>query len=154
MEISNDYWDFVEAIIATPVTILKEQADFLTKNTKGILVGEISFEGDFLYNTPIIYSINKMPGSAALNIKVPVLGYTYQLLSIHYNIKESYPVYIVFDNQLIITESDKTSVRKICKFSGLSKSCFYYSKLVEVIKSKGRPKPAYTVNRNGLDQWP
>lgn len=52
--------------------------------------------------------------------------------------------------ELIISESEKLSVQKICKYSGLSKSCFYYSKSVEVIKSKGRPKPGYTVNRDGL----
>lgn len=52
--------------------------------------------------------------------------------------------------ELIISESKSVSIRKICKYSGLSKSCFYYSKSVEVIKSKGRPKPGYTVNRDGL----
>ena len=84
METSNNYWDFVEEIIATPVTILKEQADFLTKTTKGILVGEISFEKEkSIDNSMFIYTNSNFP-SVALNIKSPILGYTYELLSIKY----------------------------------------------------------------------
>lgn len=135
MEISHDYWDFVETIIATPVTILKEQADFLTKNTKGILVGEISFEGDFFYGNVLIpHQVKKMAGNAALNIKVPILGYTYQLLSIHYDIKENYPVHIVFDNQLFTTESEddfKKNIQTILK-SEASK------KIIQNLYSQGK----------------
>ncbi len=52
--------------------------------------------------------------------------------------------------ELVISEFPKASVRKICKYSGLSKTSFYYPKSVEIKKSTGRPKPGYTVNRDGL----
>lgn len=51
---------------------------------------------------------------------------------------------------LIISEEKQISVRKVCKYSGLSKTCFYYSKSIEIIKSKGRPTPGYTINRDGV----
>lgn len=133
MEISNNYWDFVEAIIATPVTILKEQADFLTKTTKGILVGEISFEKE-QKGTLLVYHQSRTFASAALNIKSPILGYTYELLAIDYNIKDGYPVHIYFDDKYLEAKSEeefKNSMQTILK-SEASK------KIIQNLYSQGK----------------
>ena len=67
-------------IVRTPKDILKEQADFLTRATEGVLVGnvgEIDVRGDFRYDFDVIVpSVN---------------NYTLTLLSIQYGL-QLYPV--------------------------------------------------------------
>ncbi len=111
METSKNYWDFVDEIIVTPVTILKEQADFLTKTTKGILVGEIVFEKKIIEEGyPKLYT-NKFQPNVVFNISSPILGYTYQLMSVLYDVKENYPIQINFDNG-IYEAKDEESFKK------------------------------------------
>jgi putative transposase len=40
-------------------------------------------------------------------------------------------------------------ISKLCQFSGYSRTQFYYSKKQLVIRSRGRPPPGFTVNRDG-----
>ncbi len=67
-------------IVRTPKDVLKEQADFLTRATEGVLVGnvdEIDVRGDFRYD---------------FNVTVPsVNNYTLTLLIIQYGL-QLYPV--------------------------------------------------------------
>jgi len=82
---NTNLWGNLEdlEIVKTPKDILKEQAGFLTKATKGVLVGnveEIDSRGIFQYD---------------LNVEVPSLNnYVYTVLSIRHEI-DLYPVHLI-----------------------------------------------------------
>ncbi|MEM9214377.1 MAG: hypothetical protein AAGD25_08525 [Cyanobacteria bacterium P01_F01_bin.150] len=85
---SRSFWGGISAINGgqdipdIPQKILKDQAEFLTSQTKGILIGEV-VEGVKPKNS--IYSCH-------LRITVPALGhYIYNVLKINYPIEEIYP---------------------------------------------------------------
>ena len=40
-------------------------------------------------------------------------------------------------------------VLRTCKFAGISRSCVYFKRKMQVIKPPGRPAPGFTINRDG-----
>lgn len=46
-------------------------------------------------------------------------------------------------------EGKRICVYSICKFAGISRSCFYYQQCNTAYKPPGRPAPGYTINRDG-----
>lgn len=90
---SRNLWGEInaaQAMLDIPQKILKEQADFLTKQTNGVLVGEV-VKGVSSKNN--IFSCH-------LRITVPALGhYIYNVLKINYPIEEIYPVTVISDQE-------------------------------------------------------
>lgn len=50
---------------------------------------------------------------------------------------------------VIELQSEEYFITQTCKYAGLSKSCYYYSKKITSVKPAGRPVPGFTVNRDG-----
>jgi hypothetical protein len=70
-------------IVRTPFTILKEQSAILAKQTKGLLVGEVSRN-----------QIVGNDSTLTLRILAASLGYRYEVVQVHHNVN-LYPLTIV-----------------------------------------------------------
>jgi hypothetical protein len=100
---SNDLWpDFEAEKVENPKSFLVEQANFLSKKTKNVLVGDVKSAGDI--KKKIVHSFD---------ILAPALSnYRFNLFHIRHELL-FYPLDFIYQNQIIPIESEEELTNKM-----------------------------------------
>ena len=101
---SKDLWPekFVETEIVSPIAILKEQANFLTKKTNSVVIGKVTMGKSSTANLPSF--------TATLELFCPLLNdYTFLLFTMYYSLESLYPVFLI--NVKVMGENAKPERR-------------------------------------------